>query len=116
MKQVDKLKSLQDKLVAMETKEVREYLEVKKTIDALRSSIKKEMVDQVIIKPNGIGIPRTFKSWSEVNMVDATVSPDRKAVRGFLKGDKEMALVYLSHRKAYQVKANTMLSIKGWVD
>ncbi len=58
MKQVDKLRSLQNKLVAMETKQVREYLEVKKTIDALRSSIKKKMADEVIIKPNGIGIPR----------------------------------------------------------
>jgi len=60
LKQLDQIKSLQDQLVAMETKEIRKYLEVKKTIDALRSEVRKEMTSQLIIKPNGFGIPIVY--------------------------------------------------------
>ena len=114
MKQLDKIKSLQDQLVAMETKEVREYLEVKKTIDALRSEVRKEMTSQLIIKPNGFGIPKTMKSWTESNMIDALVSKDRKSVSGVIKGNKALALVKLSHRSPFEVKASAMLTIVGW--
>ena len=114
MKQLDKIKSLQDQLVEMETKEIREYLEVKKTIDALRGEVKKEMTSQLIIKPNGFGIPKTMKSWTESNMIDALVSKDKKTVSGIIKGDKSLALVRLSHRSPFEVKASTMLKIVGW--
>jgi hypothetical protein len=114
MKPLDKIKSLQDQLVAMETKEIRKYLEVKKTIDALRSEVRKEMTSQLIIKPNGFGIPKTMKSWTDSNMIDALVSKDRKSVSGVIKGNKALALVKLSHRSPFEVKASTMLKIVGW--
>ena len=89
-------------------------IEVKKTIDALRGEVKKEMTSQLIIKPNGFGIPKTMKSWTESNMIDALVSKDRKSVSGIIKGNKSLALVRLSHRSPFEVKASTMLKIVGW--
>ena len=114
LKQLDQIKSLQDQLVAMETKEVREYLEVKKTIDDLRSEVRKEITSQLIIKPNGFGIPKTMKAWTESNMIDALVSKDRKRVSGVMKGTKALAVVNLYHRSPFEVKASAMLKIVGW--
>ena len=67
------------------------------------------------MKDQGFGVPRTFKHWSDVNMVDAIITKDRKQVIGILKGDKVMADIRLQHFAPREVKAYSSLVIKGWV-
>ena len=115
MKQLDQLKSLQSALKTLETQEVRDYLECKRMIDALRSEVRKDVCNQLIVKPNGFGIPRTFKPWAEVNLIDAHVTKDRKQVRGILKGDKELADILISHKPPMETRASAQFKINGWV-
>jgi len=115
MKQLDQLKSLQSALKTLETQEVRDYLECKRMIDALRSEVRKDVCSQLILKPNGFGIPRTFKPWSEINLIDAHITKDRKQVRGILKGDKELADILISHRTPPVSRPSAQFKINGWV-
>ena len=115
MKQLDKLKSLQSALKTMETQEVRDYLECKRMINALKAEVKNSVVNELIIKPQGFGIPRTFKSWCDANLIDAHVTKDRKQVRGVLKGSVQLADIMVSHVSPSERKATANFSIKGWV-
>jgi len=115
MKQLDQLKSLQSALKTLETQEVRDYLECKRMIDALRSEVRKDVCSQLILKDNGFGIPRTFKPWSEINLIDAHITKDRKQVRGILKGDKELADILISHRTPPVSRPSAQFKINGWV-
>lgn len=116
MKQLDKVKALtqrQEELFKVE--QVREYLENDRMIKGLRSSIRDEIKNNLIMKDQSFGVPRTFKHWSDVNMIDATITKDRKQVIGILKGGKSQANIRLQHYSPKEVKAYSALIIKGWV-
>ena len=116
MKKLDQIKKLtqrQQKLSQIE--QVREYLENDRIIKGLKSSIRGEINNNLIMKDQGFGVPRTFKHWSDVNMIDATITKDRKQVIGVLKGEKVMADIRLQHYSPKEIKAYSSLVIKGWV-
>ena len=116
MKKLDQIKKLtqrQQKLSQIE--QVREYLENDRIIKGLKSSIRGEINSNLIMKDQGFGVPRTFKHWSDVNMIDATITKDRKQVIGVLKGEKAMADIRLQHYSPKEIKAYSSLVIKGWV-
>jgi|TARA_R100001460_G_scaffold29153_1_gene58084 hypothetical protein len=114
MKQLDKIKSLQSALKTMEEKkEIRDYLECRRMINSLRAEIKNSVMNELIIKPNGFGFRRSFKSWSDVNLIDA--QSDCKQVRGVLRGDKKLANIVVSHVSPSQRDATANFSIKGWI-
>tara|TARA_R110000765_G_scaffold60126_1_gene116327 strand:+ start:165 stop:518 length:354 start_codon:yes stop_codon:yes gene_type:complete len=115
MKQLDTIKSLQDYLVALSLEpKVIAYLETKKTIDSLKSTIKKSIIDHMIVKPNCFGQRKTFKTFQEVEMVNADMSKDRKLFQGVIKGDNEEAYIKLTHRSSYEVKPTSILRIEQW--
>jgi len=115
MKQLDTIKSLQDNLVALSQEpKVIAYLETKKTIDSLKSTIRKAMIEHFIIKPNGFGQRKTLKSFQDVEMVNANMSKDKRVFQGVLKGDNEQAYIKLSHRLPYEVKPTSILRIEQW--
>jgi len=115
MKQLDTIKSLQDNLVALSQEpKVIAYLETKKTIDSLKSTIRKSMIEHLIVKPNGFGQRKTLKSFQDVEMVNANMSKDKRVFQGVLKGDNEQAYIKLSHRLPYEVKPTSILRIEQW--
>ena len=115
LKQLDTIKSLQDNLVALSQEpKVIAYLETKKTIDYLKSTIRKAMIEHLIIKPNGFGQRKTLKSFQDVEMVNANMSKDKRVFQGVLKGDNEQAYIKLSHRLPYEVKPTSILRIEQW--
>ena len=114
--QLDKVKALTQRQQELsQVKQVREYLENDRIIKGLKSSIKGEITNNLIMKDQSFGVPRTFKSWSEVNMIDGHITKDRKQVIGTLKGDKSKANIRLQHYSPKEVKAYSALIIKGWV-
>ena len=116
MKQLDQIKKLtQLKAKLSCSEDVRKYIEVERELNSLKSVVRGEIVSNLIIKPSGFGIPKTFKSWTEANMVDAHITKDRKQVIGILKGDKVLADIRLQHFAPKEVKAYSAFSIKGWV-
>ena len=116
MKKLDQINQLtQHQLKLSRTQEVRDFLECDKILKQLKSEIRSEINNNLIMKDQGFGVPRTFKHWSDVNMVDATITKDRKQVIGILKGDKVMADIRLQHFAPREVKAYSSLVIKGWV-
>jgi len=115
IKQLDTIKSLQDYLVALSLEpKVIAYLETKKTIDSLKSTIKKSITEHMIVKPNGFGQRKTFKTFQEVEMVNADMSKDRKLFQGVIRGDNEEAYIKLTHRSSYEVKPTSILRIEQW--
>ena len=116
MKQLDKVKALTQRQQELsQVEQVREYLENDRMIKGLRSYIRDEIRNNLTMKDQSFGVPRTFKDWSEVNMIDGHVTKDRKQVIGILKGDKSQADIRLQHYSPKQVKAYSALIIKGWV-
>ena len=114
--QLDKVKALTERQRYLsQVEQVREYLENDRIIKGLKSSIKGEITNNLIMKDQGFGVPRTFKGWSEVNMIDGHITKDRKQVIGILKGDKSQADIRLQHYSPKEVKAYSALTIKGWV-
>ena len=88
MKKLDQINQLtQHQLKLSRTQEVRDFLECDKILKQLKSEVRREINNNLIMKDHGFGVPRTFKHWSDVNMVDATITKDRKPVIGSLKGD-----------------------------
>ena len=116
MKQLDLIKKLtQLKAELSHSEDVKKYIEVERELNSLKSVVRGEIVSNLIIKDQGFGIPRTFKSWTEANMVDAHITKDRKQVMGILKGDNALADIKLQHCPPKEVKAYSALTIKGWV-
>ena len=114
LKQLDTIKSLQDNLVALSQEpKVIAYLETKKTIDSLKSTIKKSIIDHMIVKPNGFGQRKTFKTF-QGTMVNADMSKDRKLFQGVIRGENEEAYIKLIHRSSYEVKPTSILRIEQW--
>ena len=115
-KQLDQIKKLtQLKAELSYSEDVKNYIEAEKQLNSLKSVVRGEIASNLIIKPSGFGIPKTFKSWTDANMVDAHITKDRKQVIGILKGDKVLADVRLQHFAPKEVKAYSAFSIKGWV-
>ena len=115
MKQLDTIKSLQDNLVALSQEpNVIAYLETKKTIDSLKSTIKKSFVEHLIIKDDKFGQRATLKSFEEVAMLNSNMSKDKRLFQGVLKGEKTQAYIKLSHRSSYEVKPTSILRIEQW--
>ena len=120
LKQLDQIKKLQDQLEVLgEVPEVREFLEINKMVSSLRSSVRNEILNHMIlshliVKPNGFGVRQTLKPFIEDNIIDAHLSKDKKTLSGVLKGDKSLATFKLSHRSPYEIKASSMLKIEGW--
>jgi len=116
MKQLDSIKKLTElKAELSYSEDVKKYIEVEKELNSLRSVVRKEIASNLIIKPQGFGIPRTFRPWMEANMVSAHITKDRKQVMGILKGDNALADIKLQHCPPKEVKAYSALTIKGWV-
>ena len=116
MKKLDQIKKLtQHHLKLSRTEEVRDFLECDKILKQLKSEVRREINSNLIMKDQGFGVPRTFKHWSDVNMIDATITKDRKQVIGVLKGEKVMADIRLQHYSPKEIKAYSSLVIKGWV-
>ena len=116
MKKLDQIKQLtQHHLKLSRTEEVRDFLECDKILKQLKSEVRREINNNLIMKDQGFGVPRTFKHWSDVNMIDATITKDRKQVIGVLKGEKVMADIRLQHYSPKEIKAYSSLVIKGWV-
>ena len=116
MKKLDQIKQLtQHHLKLSRTEEVRDFLECDKILNQLKSEVRREINSNLIMKDQGFGVPRTFKHWSDVNMIDATITKDRKQVIGVLKGEKVMADIRLQHYSPKEIKAYSSLVIKGWV-
>jgi len=114
-KQLDTIGILQNKLVVLShNPQVIEYLETKKTIDSLKSIVKKSIIEHMIVKPNGFGQRATLKSFEEVAMLNSNMSKDRKLFQGVLKGEKYQAYIKLSHRSSYEVKPTSILRIDQW--
>ena len=115
LKQLDTIKSLQGKLVALShDSQVIAFLETKKTIDSLKSTIKKSIIEHMIVKPHNFGQRKTFKTFQEVEMINADMSKDKRLFQGVLKGDNEQAYIKLSHRSSYEVKPTSILRIEQW--
>ena len=115
LKQLDTIKSLQDKLVGLSQEpKVIAYLETKKTMDSLKSTIRKAMIEHFIIKPNGFGQRATLKSFEDVAMLNSNMSKDKRLFQGVLKGEKTQAYIKLSHRSSYEVKPTSVLRIEQW--
>ena len=116
MKKLDQINQLtQHQLKLSRTQEVRDFLECDKILKQLKSEVRREINNNLIMKDQGFGVPRTFKHWSDVNMIDATITKDRKQVIGILKGEKVMADIRLQHYSPKEIKAYSSLVIKGWV-
>ena len=116
MKKLDQINQLtQHQLKLSRTQEVRDFLECDKILKQLKSEVRREINNNLIMKNQGFGVPRTFKHWSDVNMIDATITKDRKQVIGILKGEKVMADIRLQHYSPKEIKAYSSLVIKGWV-
>mgnify|MGYP000023512364 FL=1 len=115
LKQLDQIKKLQDQLEVLgEVPQVREFLEINKMISSLRSSVRNEILNHMILKDNGLGVRKTLTPFIEDNIIDAHLSKDKKTFSGVLKGDKSLATFKLSHRSPYEIKASSMLKIEGW--
>jgi len=115
LKQLDTIGILQNKLVVLShNPQVIEYLETKKTVDSLKSIVKKSIIEHMIVKPNGFGQRATLKSFEEVSMLNSKMSKDRKLYQGALKGEKYQAYIKLSHRSSYEVKPTSILRIDQW--
>ena len=115
LKQLDQIKKLQDQLEVLgDVPEVREFLEINKMISSLRSSVRNEILNHMILKDNGLGVRKTLTPFIEDNIIDAHLSKDKKTFSGVLKGDKSLAAFKLSHRSPYEIKASSMLKIEGW--
>ena len=116
MRKLDQIKKLtQRHLKLSRTEEVRDFVECDKILKQLKSEVRREINSNLIMKDQGFGVPRTFKHWSDVNMIDATITKDRKQVIGVLKGEKVMADIRLQHYSPKEIKAYSSLVIKGWV-
>ena len=116
MKKLDQINQLtQHQLKLSRTQEVKDFLECDKILKQLKSEVRREINNNLIMKNQGFGVPRTFKHWSDVNMIDATITKDRKQVIGILKGEKVMADIRLQHYSPKEIKAYSSLVIKGWV-
>ena len=114
-KQLDTIGILQNKLVVLShNPQVIEYLETKKTIDSLKSIVKKSIIEHMIVKPNGFGQRASLKTFQEVEMINADMSKDRKLFQGVIKGENEEAYIKLSHRSSYEVKPTSILRIEQW--
>ena len=75
MKKLDQINQLtQHQLKLSRTQEVRDFLECDKILKQLKSEIRSEINNNLIMKDQGFGVPRTFKHWSDVNMIDATIT------------------------------------------
>ena len=115
IKQLDTIKSLQDYLVALShDSKVIAYFETKKTIDALKSTVKKSIIDHMIVRTDCFGQRKTFKTFQEVEMYNTEMSKDRKLFQGVIKGENEEAYIKLSHRSSYEVKPTSILKIDEW--
>ena len=115
LKQLDTIGILQNKLVVLShNPQVIEYLETKKTVDSLKSIVKKSIIEHMIVKPNGIGQRATLKSFEEVSMLNSKMSKDRKLFQGVIRGDNEEAYIKLTHRSSYEVKPTSILRIEQW--
>ena len=89
LKQLDQIKKLQDQLEVLgEVPQVREFLEINKMISSLRSSVRNEILNHMILKDNGLGVRQTLPSFIEDHIIDAHLSKDKKTFSGVLKGDK----------------------------
>ena len=116
MKKLDQINQLtKHQLKLSRTQEVKDFLECDKILKQLKSEVRREINNNLIMKDQGFGVPRTFKHWSDVNMIDATITKDRKQVIGILKGEKVMADIRLQHYSPKEIKAYSSLVIKGWV-
>ena len=114
--QLDKVKALTQRQQELsQVEQVREYLENDRIIKGLKSSIRDEIKNNLIMKDQSFGVPRTFKSWSEVNMIYGRLTKDKKQVTGILKGKNSLADIRLQHYSPKEVKAYSALTIKGWV-
>ena len=115
LKQLDTIKSLQDNLVALsQDPKVIAYLETKKTMDSLKSIIKKSITEHMIVRPDCFGQRKTFKTFQDVEMCNPDMSKDKKLFQGVLRGDNNEAYIKLSHRSSYEVKPTSILRIEQW--
>ena len=113
LKQLDQIKKLDKKLQALgQVPEVKEFVEINKTISDLRSTIRKEIISHLILKDNGLGVRQTLKPFIEDNIVNAHLSKDKRTFSGVLVGDNTLASFTLSHRKPFEMKASSMLKIE----
>ena len=117
LKQLDQIKKLQDQLEVLgEVPEVREFLEINKMITSLRSSVRNEILNHMILKDNGLGVRKTLTPFIDDHIIDAHLSKDKKTFSGVLKGDKTLATFKLSHRQPFEMKASSMLKIERFND
>ena len=115
MKQLDTIKSLQDKLVALSQEpKVIAYLETKRAIDSLKSTIKKSIIEHMIVRPECFGQRKTFKTFQEVEMYNTDMSKDKRLFQGVIRGVNNEAYIKLSHRSSYEVKPTSILRIDQW--
>ena len=79
LKQLDQIKKLDKKLQALgQNPIVKEFVEINKTISSVRSSVRNEIISQLILKDNWLGVRQTLNSFIEDNIVDAHLSKDKK--------------------------------------
>ena len=115
LKQLDTIKSLQDNLLALsQDPKVIAYLETKKTMDSLKSIIKKSITEHLIIKSDCFGQRATLKPFQDVEMCNPDMSKDKRLFQGVLRGDNNEAYIKLSHRSSYEVKPTSILRIEQW--
>ena len=115
VKQLDIIKKLLNKQVALaDTPEVQEYLENKKMIEQLRSIVKAEVTEHLILKPSSFGMRKTFLEFADGNLTHLHIAKDKKAIQGILEGDKERARFKLTHKAPYEIKPSSILTIREW--
>ena len=113
LKQLDQCRKIQLRLESMEmSKEIRDYLELKKVHDALRSALKQEPNSHVFAKQNGLGIRQSLKTCE--SLIGLDLSNDKRTLRGIMQGEKVDAHFTLTHRKPSIVQATTIFRIQGW--
>jgi hypothetical protein len=113
LKQLDKCREIQLRIESMETnKDIRNYIELKKVHDALRSSLRQEPNSHVFAKENSLGIRQSLKTCE--SLIGLDLSNDKRTLRGIMQGEKVNAHFTLTHRKPSIVQATTIFRIQGW--
>jgi hypothetical protein len=112
LKQLDKCREIQLRIESMETnKDIRDYIELKKVHDALRSSLRQEPNSHVFAKENSLGIRQSLKTCE--SLIGLDLSNDKRTLRGIMQGEKVNAHFTLTHRKPFIVQATPSLEFKG---
>ena len=113
LKQLDQCRKIQLRIESMEmNKDIRDYIELKKVHDALRSALRQEPNSHVFAKENGLGIRQSLKTCE--SLIGLDLSKDKRTLRGVMQGEKVDAHFTLRHRKPFLVEANTIFRIEGW--